>query len=180
MKLQWMKSVLVMLLVSVGVGCTRPAPTGKPAATVSVPKSPTAPAPAQAVEEESTYSLRFERTPCMGKCPAYALTIESDGRARYVGQAYAPLEGEKALVFPNDVLRTAEKLLTTMQFEQMPEDEYGHGMMDAPAAIVTWRLASGELKTVRCTGGECPDQLLDLHRYLDAETRRALGVEGEE
>ena len=171
------------LLLTCGLGgCThaaRPtnAPSVSPSASTTPPAKPAPTAPAAPVEP--TYAVRFERTPCMGKCPTFVLEVEPDGKAHYVGGAFSPLEGEKELEVARDFFPTVGQLAKQMKFAEMPEDEYGHGMMDAPSAIVTLRQETGELKTVKCTGMECPPELLALHKYLDRQVRTALGVEEE-
>ncbi len=102
----------------------------------------------------------------MGKCPSFVLRVEADGKAHYLGRRFAHYDGEKQLQLAPDVLATVEQLAKQMNFDVLPEDEFGHGMMDAPSAIVTLRREYG-VRSVRCTGRECPQELLDLHRYLD-------------
>lgn len=178
--MRFLSLLLPLLLTGSLTNCTRPASPAKSTTTAATASSPaTTQPPSPAAPAESTYAIRFERTPCMGKCPTFTLEIEPDGHARYEGRTYAPLEGEKELVFKREVLSNVEQLAKKMKFDQMPEDEYGHGMMDAPSAIVSLRQPSGELKTVKCTGMECPPELLALHKYLDRELRAALGVEEE-
>lgn len=115
--------------------------------------------------------IHFERTPCMGRCPSFAADITADGKGHYKGGAFAWKEGEADFQLKADVVGTVRAEAKEMSFAQMPEDEYGRGMMDAPSAILT---IDGH--TVKCTGGECPEALKNLHRYLDAEIQRALGV----
>ncbi|MBC7447891.1 MAG: hypothetical protein H7330_07510 [Hymenobacteraceae bacterium] len=129
---------------------------------------PVAPPPAPAV-------IRFERTPCMGECPAFVAEISADGALRYTGRRFSPKEGEVTSRLSADAVATIRATARAMQFATLPEDAYGHGMMDAPAAILT---IDGH--TVKCTGGECPEELKSLHRYLDRELKTALGIAGEQ
>lgn len=107
----------------------------------------------------------------MGECPAYVAEISADGTLRYTGRKSAPKEGEATGRLAADAVATIRAEARAMKFATMPEDEYGHGMMDAPAAILT---IDGH--TVKCTGGECPEDLKTLHRYLDRVVSTALGV----
>ena len=119
--------------------------------------------------------VRFERTPCMGTCPAFVAEITADGTLRYSGHKFAPKQGDTTARVSAEVVRNIKAEAAAMRFHLMPADEYGHGMMDAPSAILT---IDGHVVT--CIGGECPPDLNHLHRYLDREIKTALGLEEEQ
>jgi Domain of unknown function (DUF6438) len=118
--------------------------------------------------------IRFERTPCFGRCPQFVAEISADGALRYEGGANAPKDGKLTGKLNPDVVKAILDQAEEMGFAKYPEDEFGKGMMDAPSAILTIRGHQ-----VKCTGGECPPDLKGLHRYLDQEILRALGEEVE-
>ncbi len=55
-------------------------------------KSASVPEPVFGSDTDSLF-FSLERTPCFGKCPAYFVTIKSDGSAIYKGRSYAPRQG---------------------------------------------------------------------------------------
>ncbi len=152
-------SVIAALLTSSGCHHAKTAAVADPSATAST--APTAAPPL----------IRFERTPCMGRCPQFVAEISADGTLRYEGKANAPKEGKLTGKITPDVVKMILSQVDEMGFAKYPEDEFGKGMMDAPSAILT---IQGH--KVSCTGGECPPDLKALHRYLDQEINRALGI----
>lgn len=117
--------------------------------------------------------IRFERTPCMGKCPAFSAEIRPDGSFTYQGGPNAPQEGAAQGKMSKDAVANALSQAREMSFAKLPADEYGKGMTDAPSAILTV-VERGQAHTVTCVGGECPAQLKELHAFLDEQIRRGL------
>lgn len=77
----------------------------------------------------------LERTPCFGRCPAYTVTIQADGSARYVGRTNAPRQG----TFSGQVdIGTMQRLLdraNSIGFFSM-DAKYDGQVTDLPSTIV--------------------------------------------
>ncbi len=134
------------------------------------PKDTKSAATTSAAAQAAPAIIRFERTPCMGQCPTYTAEITADGTLRYTGRKFAPKEGDTTARVAPDFIAAVRAAAKEMRFDLMPSDKYGHGMMDAPSAILT---IDGH--TVTCVGGECPPELKRLHNYVDREVTTALG-----
>lgn len=120
------------------------------------------------------YTLRYERTPCMGNCPVYVAEIDARNRLTFTGGRFAPREGVVKVTLPAEVLNTAREVAAEVKFETLPPDEYGHGMMDAPSEILSLRRPDGTTHTVTSVGGEGPPDLMRLFRYLDTQITEAV------
>ncbi|GAB3312412.1 DUF6438 domain-containing protein [Hymenobacter humi] len=121
---------------------------------------------AQAIKakNEAGAVLTFERTPCMGRCPAYVMQIFADGRVAYEGRGAVPVLGAKELKLP--VATVAEILHTAREahFEQF-EDRYSQGTSDLPSTVITIRQPNGQLKRVVVEEG-APLNVVKFVTYL--------------
>ena len=41
-------------------------------------------------------TITYHVTPCLGSCPSYTVTVSSDGKARYNGENYVAIKGERS------------------------------------------------------------------------------------
>ena len=105
----------------------------------------------------------------MGFCPTFVAEIAADGTLRYHPGPNAPYPRDTTVRVAPDVVKNIQTEAAAMHFAQLPADEYGHGMMDAPSLIVT---IGGH--RVTSIGGEGPPALKSLHRYLDQQIKSAL------
>ena len=162
-----MRFFLLPIVVLTLVGAcqhTRQAAAGGAATAPATAASAATPTQAPAV-------IRFERTPCMGFCPTFVAELTTDGILRYHTGPNAPYPRDTTAQVAPDVVRNIQTEAAAMRFAQLPADEYGHGMMDAPSLILT---INGH--RVTSIGGEGPDALKSLHRYLDQQIKEALGL----
>jgi|GEM_PF-4517238 len=75
-------------------------------------------------------AITMEKTACYGTCPAYVVRFMGDGRARYSGGSYAPLQGQFSGNFDFAPLAA---WIATQHPETLP-DTYPTVNIDAPAA----------------------------------------------
>jgi hypothetical protein len=119
---------------------------------------------AQKAKQEAGPVLIFERTRCLGRCPAYRMQVFADGRVTYEGRHSVPDMGTKELKLAPaalaDMLRTAEEA----HFGQF-QDRYTKGTSDLPGTIIAIRQPNGQLKTVLVEEGE-PTNVKQLVAYL--------------
>ncbi len=116
---------------------------GRKSATAPVTSSAPAATHFGSVRDPLFFSL--ERTPCFGKCPAYTVTINADGSAKYVGRDFAPHEG----TFTGHVEKvTMQRLLDRAKaigfFGMM--DSYDGEVTDLPSTIIRVSAAGKDKK----------------------------------
>jgi hypothetical protein len=132
---------------------------------VAVKKAPTKKAPAKPAVAAAPL-LTFQRSVCMGPCPAYVVRLFADGRVAYEGQLNVPVLGRKEFKLTPSNLKELLRIAEEARFAQL-KDEYAAGVTDVPSTIVALRQADGQLKTVVVeSGAPIPDQLQDLVSYL--------------
>lgn len=111
--------------------------------------------------------LIFERTPCMGICPAYRLQVYTDGRVAYEGQRNVPLLGKQE--FKLSAATVAEMLQKAKEarFENFAKS-YPSGASDDPSTIVTIRQPGGSLKKVMVEAN-APENVKSYFTYLTSQ-----------
>jgi hypothetical protein len=111
--------------------------------------------------------ITFERTPCFGTCPSYAMQVYADGRVTYEGRRFVPKEGKQDLKLPAatvaDLLRQAKE----SHFESF-EARYSSGTTDLPSAIIGVKQPDGKLKTVVVEDG-APENVRELVTYFGTQ-----------
>ena len=92
-----------------------------------------------------TETITYHVTPCLGSCPVYTVTVSSDGQARYNGERYVAVTGERAFhVTPSEFEafrarlapyrpRQGQEMLVEPDSALCPE--YG---TDSPSIEITW------------------------------------------
>ena len=113
-------------------------------------------------------AITMEKTPCNGTCPAYTVRLTADGRARYAGRDYAPLQGRFSGTFDFAPLAA---WIATQHPETLP-DKYPTAGIDAPA--VNLQVDYGA-RRVRFTGvgeGAASLRLEGILLALDGATSR--------
>ena len=155
----------VALSLLAAVACS-PAPAGNGAG---------APAPAAAgAEPADTTVVALERTPCLGTCPVYSLTISAAGVVRFVGTRHTAHLGHATAMIP---LAEVDSLVAELRAGGYFgfADAY---VLDAPACglystdsptVITAVSDAGERKAIRhdygCAGA--PRALARLERRID-------------
>ncbi|RYY27177.1 MAG: hypothetical protein EOP62_08475 [Sphingomonadales bacterium] len=116
-------------------GCARdPAPTLPPA-------------PPIAIEGDS---IRYETSPCYGRCPVYAVTVRPDGTGIFEGKKFTAVEGTRAFELSAAEYKAfADKLQpyrpeTGTRRIAPGEISCGQAATDLPSVEVTWTRAIGD------------------------------------
>ncbi|MBC8083809.1 MAG: hypothetical protein H7Z21_11405 [Hymenobacter sp.] len=171
-----MRLLFSFLLIFLLAGCARQsqqAPEAAKAATTKAKKTiTTAQPPATA-----TPIIVFRKTPCFGTCPHYEAYIYADGRVRYEGFKYAPVEGRRELKLPLETVNTILAEARIARFAELPE-KYSLGTTDLPATSLTLSPATGPAKTVTVEEG-APVELQNLLRYVEKQITDSLGASSE-
>lgn len=124
-----------------------------------------------AAQNEGEVAITLERGVCMGTCPAYTLTIYTDGRVVFNGEHNTTVEGEQEIQIEPE---TVEQLVAGFEaagfFEW--EDEYTEMTVSDLPYVTTSVTRDGETKTVRRYTGDsnAPLALPYLELWIDLAT----------
>ena len=77
----------------------------------------------------------LERTPCFGKCPAYVITVDKDGKATYTGRTFADRPGRWTTTVDNATMNALLDRADAMGFFGL-EDRYDGPVTDLPSTII--------------------------------------------
>ena len=136
--------------------------------------APDARAPAPAVAATDSTLITLERTPCLGVCPVYTVSISGGGAVRFVGRQHTAHIGEAdATVPPARVDSLLAELRVGGYFgfaDAYVQDAPACGLYatDSPSAI-TSVTAGGERKQIRHDYGcsDAPRGLARLETRID-------------
>ncbi|WP_375434508.1 DUF6438 domain-containing protein [uncultured Hymenobacter sp.] len=172
-----MRLLPFLLLVASLTGCAsqaQQAPKAAKAATKQKAKGNTA---ASKPATEAAPVIVFRKTPCFGRCPHYEARIYADGRMRYEGFQYAPVEGKRELQLPVATVKTILDEARVLHFTELPE-RYTLGASDLPATSLTISPVGGPAKTVTAEEG-VPADLKNLFDYIEKQITNSLGASNE-
>ncbi len=117
--------------------------------------------------------ITLQRTPCLGACPAYVVTVQGDGTVFYKGVQHAPFIGTRqGKVAPADVQHLVAAF-DAAGFWGL-QDSYTGGPTDQPSAITTL-VAGSRHKTINDYGGSpaAPPALRALESQIDTVVNTA-------
>jgi hypothetical protein len=112
--------------------------------------------------------IRLERTPCLGKCPAYTITLYDNGVVYYEGVASVAVTGRrKTQADPGDVAQLMDyfsKLGSKLNWKCDP----ARVASDQPAAVITVSVHGRQTSVEHNHGDPCaPDSLFLLELAID-------------
>lgn len=109
--------------------------------------------------------LLFQKTPCYGTCPAYNATIYSDGRIRYEGLRYAPVQDTLYLQLEKKQLEELQQKVNKLSYNTF-KSSYLSPYTDMPSTYITFYEQGREGKRVKHQQGG-PEALQQLLKQLD-------------
>ena len=118
--------------------------------------------------------LTFERTVCLGTCPAYKAEVYADGKVEYNGGLHVPVLGKKTFEIPTSQVVDMLDRAQNVDFGQL-KDFYPAGVTDVPSTIIAVRQPDGQLKTVQVEGTP-PAELQGFMTYLRNEFDQLAGL----
>ncbi len=116
------------------------------------------PSSAQTNAPADDFSLTLERIGCLGSCPDYKVTIQSDGTLQYEGRAHVHVEGVRKKKLPLGVVQRLAQRLQKEDFFHWEEKK--HVCIDFPETHITATL-NGARKQVM-EGCNAPGKVLKL------------------
>lgn len=119
----------------------------------------TAPTPVK----ESLF-ITMERTPCLGKCPSYAIWIYNTGRVEYEGRTFAEKEGKYTKTLSDAAMEEITNKIKDIDFFNL-EDKYDKLVTDIPSCIISVHLDGKKKKILDRYDG--PQGLRNLEKLID-------------
>lgn len=74
----------------------------------------------------------YERTPCFGYCPVYAVSVLKNGRIYFSGKRFVPVADTVITFLSDRSLRQVEAIMAHPEFQYMVVDTPEHVVMDIP------------------------------------------------
>ena len=113
-------------------------------------------------------TITLTRSVCFGFCPAYRVSISSDGQVTYVGERFVNVTGERRATIPREDVQRVLRRFDEIGFDQL-SDAYRAQVTDLPTYTVTLE-RNGRRKTVTDYGGlsaGMPRAVRDLQDEID-------------
>lgn len=121
--------------------------------------------------------ITLTRSVCFGFCPAYRVTISSDGEVAYSGERFVNVVGERRATIPRADVERLLRRFDEIGFEQL-RDSYRAQVTDLPTYTITLD-RNGRRKTVVDYGGlsaGMPQAVRDLQDEIDRVANTAQWV----
>ncbi|RMH89403.1 MAG: hypothetical protein D6681_14535 [Calditrichaeota bacterium] len=122
----------------------------------------------QASPANDTYGITevgLKRTTCYGKCPAYQVTIHSDGTFEYIGEANVERLGEHTGRVNRWAFQQLCRFIKESDFMNL-EDAYAAPAMDLPT-VYTTVVMNGTQKRISNYGNAGPAKLWAIEQLID-------------
>ncbi len=139
-----------------------PAVVAAPVSQETPGKKPVAPKPAA----PDSLVLSFERTPCFGTCPVFAVNIYKSGYATYEGKSNAPRTGMFFAYLDKATIKDIAERANTSGFFTI-NDEYDGNVSDLPWRKTFVRYKGTSKKVINKGGGEIPDVLVEMENLME-------------
>jgi hypothetical protein len=135
---------------------------------------------APTLRPNSTVVITLVRSGCFGTCPAYTLSVTTDGVV-FEGNRFVVAPGKhKAEIPAHEVRKLAEEFVTADFYSMGQDHEYESIMNDIPTYSLSLAI-DGHEKTVVDHGGEwigMPEVVRELEDKVDAVARSQRWIEG--
>lgn len=125
-------------------------------------------------------TIRLERGPCFGTCPAYAVEIHGDGRVIYTGEAYVAVDGVRRERIAVEAVDALVARFREADFFSL-NDEYVAGITDQSTQTVTLTIGGQTKRVVDYAGSMegMPFAVMRLQRAIDRTARTRAWIDGD-
>lgn len=113
---------------------------------------------------KETIFISMERTPCLGRCPGYTITIYETGMVIYDGRDFVEREGKYSTMLSNDAMEELKNYINSINFFNL-KDKYDKEITDIPSCIIAVSL-DGKYKKI-IDRYEGPQGLKELEKLID-------------
>jgi hypothetical protein len=112
------------------------------------------------------FSITLERTGCLGTCPDYKVSIQSDGALKYEGRFYVHVKGIREKKVPLQVVQRLAQKLREEDFFRWEEKKVV--CIDFPETHITATLNGTRKHVVECCN--TPGKILKLANEIEMIT----------
>jgi hypothetical protein len=109
--------------------------------------------------------IQMQKTSCFGRCPVYLISINSDGRAEYLGTLHVKKLGKFEKQLNEQEKNDLFSAFNNSSIWEM-KDEYLFNATDIPSTIVTYSY-NGKTKTIK-DQKDAPEKLKELEKMVEA------------
>jgi len=123
--------------------------------------------------------IELSRTVCYGRCPAYSVTIQGNGKVHFSGGSFVASPGKRDAKIPVEAVRTLVRQFESARF-LAAEDKYVATVTDNPTYTLTLTVG-GKTKSVTDYVGEqvgMPLVITDLEKAVDEATGTEKWIKG--
>ena len=117
----------------------------------------------------SDVTIKLERTPCFGFCPAYSVLIYGNGTVNYNGMNFVETKGSKVYEISTDKVKELVTDIYETNYFSL-KDRYEEQVTDLPSAITTVTIG-GQTKSIYNYGNAGPQKLENLELKIDEITQ---------
>lgn len=110
----------------------------------------------------SAFEITMERTPCLGRCPVYTVTIDGDGRVKWKGAQNVVAVGKRRSTIPQKRIREIEAKLDEIAFFKL--DENGDPPDPGPQCVRTATSTSCSLSRSITICSDTPHAIITVRR----------------
>ncbi|MBI1186067.1 MAG: hypothetical protein GC206_01775 [Alphaproteobacteria bacterium] len=133
------------------------------------------------IDDVSTVTMTMRRTPCLGYCPEYQITILGDGSATYIGADYTLIPGQVDVKIESQKVQALIAMFRRADFFSLM-DEYRSGVTDGSATELTFQVGD-ETKVVLDYLGQnvgMPLVVEDIEAAMDRAVEATRWTRGDE
>lgn len=118
----------------------------------------------QQEQEKAVPLLYFQKTACLGSCPAYDAAIATDGSVTFVGFAHTPSPDSLFFKISEDKLDSLKTAIANLNYRNLL-DLYPTQWSDMPSTLTTFYENGKEVKRVKHSEGG-PEELRQFQESL--------------
>jgi Domain of unknown function (DUF6438) len=108
--------------------------------------------------------IKMERTPCLGKCPGYTITIFNTGNVVYVGRDFTEKIGKHTAKLTKEELEKLKFKIKAIDLFNL-KDKYDQPITDIPSCQLYVQLDNQKKKILDRVGG--PKELREFENLID-------------
>ena len=113
--------------------------------------------------------ITLERGPCFGPCPVYRVTVNSEGKVEWFGEAFVASLGPDTWEIPLDSVAALEDALARTDFEKLGDKCTDYSVTDMSSVRISVVFDDGTTKTIEDYHGDfsVPRELTLLEHRID-------------
>ncbi len=99
------------------------------------------------------FTMTISRTPCMGTCPYYDVTVNADGSVKFIGKGHVKLMGEHNKQLPAETVVAIKEVIRSSSFWEWDEAYDNPNVADLPSVSLSCTMDGRSHSVLARTGG---------------------------